>query len=324
MDGEVDVVVATNAFGMGVDKADVRTVAHAVVPPSVEAYYQEAGRAGRDGAPARALLFAEPRDKGLHVFFIQRAEIDDGLLEQVAQRLVFAGADGRFDVAVDDLDDEPERVRAIVGHLARAGVVQPAPAPLDRVRGRVLGPFDGRARAAARTSAAEGGRARWRQYRAVWAFVEGDGCRRAAILRHFGDPAPPAPAGACCDICDPSLVPAPPERLDAGARARGAAATGAGGAGSLDDAILGVVRGARPSIGRTRVADVLRGSRAKVVLRNSWDGLPEYGAYAHLTGRAVLARVDALLDDGRLTSSGGPYPVLRAGAAQGSLGAAAA
>jgi ATP-dependent DNA helicase RecQ len=88
---------------------------------------------------------------------------------------------------------------------------------------------------------------------------------------------------------------------------------GAADHGSLEEAILAVVRGARPSIGRTRVADVLRGGRAKVVLRNAWDGLPEYGTYAHLTGKAVLAAVDAMLSDGRLVSTGGPYPVLSAG-----------
>src|SRR3954453_10188402 len=218
MAGEVEVVVATNAFGMGVDKADVRTVAHEVVPPSIEAYYQEAGRAGRDGTPARALLFAEPRDKGLHVFFIQRAEVSDALLDGVARRLLGAGAEGRFDVAVSYLDEEAERVRAIVGHLARSGVIQPAPSPMDRIRGRVAGPYDGRARALARSSAAEGQRARWRQYRSVWAFVEEAGCRRATILTHFGDRAAPAPMPGvpCCDVCDPALVPASPSRALAG------------------------------------------------------------------------------------------------------------
>ena len=93
-------IVATNAFGMGIDKADVRTVCHATVPGSLEAYYQEAGRAGRDGRPARCLLFAEQRDKGLHVFFIERARVEDGAIERVAERLRWAGLDGRYDVGL--------------------------------------------------------------------------------------------------------------------------------------------------------------------------------------------------------------------------------
>jgi ATP-dependent DNA helicase RecQ len=303
MAGEVEVVVATNAFGMGVDKADVRTVAHASVPGSVEAFYQEAGRAGRDGRPARALLFAEARDKGLHVFFIQRAEVGDAAIAHVAERLALRGADGRYDVGVDELGDEPDAVRAIVGHLARAGVVQPAPAPVDRVRGRITAPFDGRARAATRTSAAEGQRARWRQYRAVWAFVEGDGCRRATILRHFGDASVPSPAVPCCDVCAPELVPAPP------------ASTGRGGAAgapaeNLEAAIVEVVGAADPSVGRTRAVEILRGGRSKVIAKYAYDGLPGYGAYAHLTAAEVLARVDRLLDEGRLRSTGGHYPKL--------------
>jgi ATP-dependent DNA helicase RecQ len=300
MEGDAEIVVATNAFGMGIDKADVRTVVHESVPSSLEAYYQEAGRAGRDGLPARALLLAEGRDKGLHVFFIQRAEVQPELIERVAERLAFSAMDGRYDVPLADLavdSDESERVRAVVGHLVSGGMVQPAPAPVDRLRGRLLKPLDRAARAAARTSAGEGARVRWRQYRSIWAFVEGDGCRRESVLRHFGDTTVPVPAGPCCDVCDASLAPASVAAADAE---------------GLDDAIVEVVRAARPGVGRTRVVEILRGGRSKVLLRNSWDGLPGYGTFDYLTSKEVLDRVDELLAEGTLHSTGGAYPMLRA------------
>jgi ATP-dependent DNA helicase RecQ len=318
MSGEVEVVVATNAFGMGVDKADVRTVVHASVPGSVEAYYQEAGRAGRDGAPARALLFAEARDKGLHVFFIERAEVDDTAVADVAERLGAAvgtlplgEAGGSFDVAIEDLGDDPERVRAIVGHLARAGVVRPAPSPIDRLRGRLQAPFDARARAACRASADEAQRARWRQYRAVWAFVDGGACRRETILRHFGDRTPPDPSVPCCDVCAPEIVPGAPVAGLGAVAWGGAGSVPSGREGELDAAILAVVAAAAPAVGRTRTVEILRGGRSQALRRRAYDGLPLYGAFGDLPAGEVLARVDALLAAGLLQSTGGPYPKLR-------------
>ena len=328
MNGDASVIVATNAFGMGIDKSDVRTVCHATVPGSLEAYYQEAGRAGRDGAPARCLLFAEGRDKGLHVFFIQRSRLSDEAFVRVAERLVWAGMDGRYDVALRDLSglvgsssDDADAVRAVIGHLARAGVLAPAPAPPDRAVGQITGGWDRRARALCLSSVREAERVRWAQYRAVWEYVEGDGCRRSRLLAHFGDPsAAAAGAARCCDVCDPTLVadlvPRAPNAASGRAVTPGAGGSEPGGpasgGGDLDAAIVQIVVAAQPPVGRTRTVEILRGGRSKVVAQYAYDGLPGYGAYAHLRSDEVLGRVDGLLHAGRLRSTGGRFPKLRA------------
>lgn len=80
LDGELDVVVATNAFGMGIDKADVRFVMHVDVPDSLDSYYQEIGRAGRDGESASAVLHFRPQDLGIQRYFAGGAPAESDLV----------------------------------------------------------------------------------------------------------------------------------------------------------------------------------------------------------------------------------------------------
>ena len=107
--GEVSVVVATNAFGMGIDKANVRLVIHYAMPGTLEAYYQEAGRAGRDGKPGACYLLHAFPDRFTHEFFIKSAYPERPLVDEVYQLLRRnADAGGAFDLSPEDIASREE------------------------------------------------------------------------------------------------------------------------------------------------------------------------------------------------------------------------
>jgi ATP-dependent DNA helicase RecQ len=198
MEGAAEVVVATNAFGMGVDKADVRTVAHWAVPTSLEAYYQEAGRGGRDGKPARAMLLASRMDLGRLIRFNTERQTSVEDVRAYTSRLNRRASGGVVEIAPRELDDT-ERVLLSIAERAGAAELQPGARGVLRVR--LTGELDGRAAYAAIKAAKDRG---WESYRAIERFIaNGSECRRRQILEHFGDSQEGAREGRCCSVCDP-------------------------------------------------------------------------------------------------------------------------
>lgn len=187
--GELPVIVATNAFGMGVDKPDARYVVHLNMPGRIEAYYQEAGRAGRDGDHAECTLLYARADRRSQQGFIEDAHPDAAGVRATWHRWVsLADGEGRLPFAIGD--EEPEGFAMTVAALRDSGLIDPVGlrvtstdvhAPID-----VSGILRHRAHEEARL-------------REMTEYAETNGCRRALILRYFGEE--PAERCEACDNC---------------------------------------------------------------------------------------------------------------------------
>jgi ATP-dependent DNA helicase RecQ len=214
--GDVDVVVATSAFGMGIDKADVRFVVHASIPDSLDSYYQQIGRAGRDGEPAAAVLFYRSEDLGLARFFSSASADVDQL------RAVLGALSGRTPRRLRDLRERSGvRGRA----LTRAvNLLEQAAAVTSDRRGLLSRTDDVEAavqRAVATTEAAQ--RVDETRVEMMRRYAEAQTCRRKHLLAYFGQVSDEACGN--CDVCEERSVRDDPEPQDDAAMAPGTAVT---------------------------------------------------------------------------------------------------
>lgn len=311
MRGEVDVAVATNAFGMGIDRSDIRFVAHFDLPGSVEAYYQEAGRAGRDGLPSVCELLFNYADRTTQDFFIDGANPPVSTIHELYAYLRSqAGDDGTILMSIDEICKgmglrNGMQVSSSLKLLVDRQYIERYDIPGQRVRGTRIADMQRSARDLEFDEAAIGEKRRRDEEKleSIISYAGSAGCRQVWIQHFFGE----KNCQPCetCDECQRNTSTAA-KALDQEQWV------------TLQKLLSGVARmslrggpeGWEPQYGKALVIQMLTGSEEKRILKFGLQRLTTYGILRREGKTFVRELIDECLRRGYLKTTGGLRPLI--------------
>lgn len=303
MTGQCNVAVATNAFGMGIDRPDLRFVIHYDIPGSIEAYYQEAGRAGRDGEPAQCGLLFNYADVKTQEFFIEGSNPTREIIASLHHELLRLCGQGAIEKPITEIAQAiPESSNEMaVGSslflLQRAGFIRREYRTGSRTyTTKLVEPVKTLDQLQIDFTRLDAKRERdFAKLRKMLAYVDTNGCRHHFILKYFED----TEASEQCNVCDNCLsrtgvavrVPTDEEAL-------------------VIRKALSCVARVKGRFGRGRIAQVLVGSRSKEVLDAGLDRLSTYDLLSDVGTDYVWTLLNALIQAGCIAVGSGQYATI--------------